>query len=73
MTVNESRISRRAPAFVGGAMPLIAALSPKRVGMRSRLPGTMGKWPASTTGTCAKFSACRQRCILCKERSTLAG
>src|SRR5262245_25760595 len=46
-------------------MPLIAALSPKQVGMQSRSPGTMGRWPGYTTGTCAKFNERRPSRILC--------
>jgi hypothetical protein len=38
------------------AIPLIAAQSLRRVGMRSRLPGTMVMWLSYTTGTCAKLS-----------------
>ncbi len=60
------RTSRRAPAFIGKVMPLIAALSPKRVGMRSRSPGTTGRWPEFATGICAKLSERQQSHILCK-------
>src|ERR1017187_6361778 len=37
-------------------MLLTGALSLKRVGMRSRSPGTMVMWLSCTTGTCAKSS-----------------
>ena len=73
MTVNEFKASKRAPAFIGEAMPLIAALSLKRVGMQSQSPGTMGRWPAYTTGTCAKLSEGRQSRMPCKGSRNIAG
>jgi hypothetical protein len=65
MTVDESKALKKVPAFIGGATPLTAALSPKRVGMRSRSPGTMGSWPEYTTETCAKFTEHRQSRLRC--------
>ena len=57
--------------YIGEAMPLIAAQSLRRVGMRSRSPGTMVRWLSYTTGTCEKLSdhrhgrrRCRHPCVL---------
>src|SRR5437588_11552723 len=47
-------------------MPMIAAVSPKQVGTRSRLPGTMVRWPPYTMGTCAKSTERRQSGLLCE-------
>src|ERR1700730_7958313 len=60
MTVTESKASRKAAVFIGEAMPLIAAQSLRRVGIRSRSPGTLVKWLSCTTGTCAKLNDHRQ-------------
>lgn len=58
--------------YYGVAMPPRAALSPKRVGTRSRSLGTMGGWPEFTTETCAKLNARRQSRILCKGSDPIA-
>ena len=42
------RLSRKAHEFIGEAMPP-TALSPRRVGMRSRSPRTMANWPKYIT------------------------
>src|SRR4029077_15835907 len=47
-------------------MPMTAAVSPKQVGTRSRLPGTMVGWPPYTMATCAKSSECRHAGLLCR-------
>jgi hypothetical protein len=60
MTVTESKGLKKVTVYIGEAMPLIAAQSLRRVGMRSRSPGTMVRWLSYTTGTCEKLSDHRQ-------------
>ena len=60
MTVDESKKLKKGTRVFGEAMRLIVALSRKQAGMRSQSLGTMGRWPACTMETCARFSGCRQ-------------
>jgi hypothetical protein len=69
MTVHESKALKKDTRIYWRGDPT-AALSPKRVGMRSRSPGTMAGWPEYTAETCANFSERRQSRILCSGSRT---
>jgi hypothetical protein len=59
MTVNESKGLKKDARIYWRGDAADSGVSPKQVGLQSRSPGTMGRWPVRTTGTCAKFSEWR--------------
>jgi len=61
MTVTESKTSRKATAFIGEAMPLTAALSPRRIGIQVTIAWENGKVANVHHGDMREVHSRRQR------------